>query len=246
MVEDKLTFHADDFLDSSLVPRYGTAMRAVQEQQNNQLEIGAVFDCPVWVDFGEQKIADIASFLIAKGLDSGIPIEIKLRLSLTCLYVPLTIFAISVFLSITFLGILCFYTKTRTIRPPLRRLGDTPPPVADRAAVVQRGSTTNGQPKQNGESIYMPTNFLRSAQNNEYTKRYRGKNDSKAYRSSLIEGDGPGKNRKPVHGAAKSAGQKKTAGQNPRPEDRIYPTKNPQIVREQTRGSLPSALFALA
>ena len=85
----------------------------------------------------------------------------------------------------------------------------------------------------------MPTNFLKTAQNAEYTKRYRGKNDSKAFRSTLIEGDAPGKNRKYANQeAVKVLGQKKKSGaQNPRADERIYPTKNPQIVREQARGS---------
>lgn len=85
-------------------------------QASNSYEIGSVFQCPVWVDLGENNIADIASILLAKGLDSGIPIEIKIRMSLNCLYIPLTIFAISVFLAVIFLGVLCFYTKTRTFK----------------------------------------------------------------------------------------------------------------------------------
>merc|ERR1712226_1034461 len=92
-------------------PRFSYSVQA-----SNSYEIGSVFQCPVWVDLGENNIADIASILLAKGLDSGIPIEIKLRMSLNCLYIPLTIFAISVFLAVIFLGVLCFYTKTRTFK----------------------------------------------------------------------------------------------------------------------------------
>jgi uncharacterized protein (UPF0333 family) len=93
-----------------------------QIQVDNSFPVGEIFQCPVWVDLGEQSVADIASIVLAKGLDSGIPIEIKLRLSLSCLYIPLTIFGICVLLAVVFLGILCFYTKSRTLTKttPLR------------------------------------------------------------------------------------------------------------------------------
>jgi len=127
-------------------------------QASNSYEIGSVFQCPVWVDLGENNIADIASILLAKGLDSGIPIEIKIRMSLNCLYIPLTIFAISVFLAVIFLGVLCFYTKTRTFKGIL--------PSRNNNTNNLNGITINAAPKpkplpKNKNNSLMPaTNFL--------------------------------------------------------------------------------------
>jgi len=126
-------------------------------QASNSYEIGSVFQCPVWVDLGENNIADIASILLAKGLDSGIPIEIKIRMSLNCLYIPLTIFAISVFLAVIFLGVLCFYTKTRTFKGIL-------PSTNTHNNNNLNGITINAAPKPKplpkNKSLMPATNFL--------------------------------------------------------------------------------------
>lgn len=210
-------------------------------QTSNSYEIGSVFQCPVWVDLGENNIADIASILLAKGLDSGIPIEIKLRMSLNCLYIPLTIFAISVFLAVIFLGVLCFYTKTRTFKINSNPATSAPSPDARVPIVPLPKNPLSGVLKQKPLAT---TNFLVS--NTETTTSQPVKNNNS-------------KSQKPRKKTRKSESSRRGLGR-PRAmgelieacnnsdcdfEPKVFQVHNPTIVRQQT-GVLPVALCGSA
>ena len=44
-------------------PNFDNPRFSYSVQASNSYEIGSVFQCPVWVDLGENNIADIASIL---------------------------------------------------------------------------------------------------------------------------------------------------------------------------------------
>lgn len=78
-------------------------------------QVGSVFQCPVWVDLGDQSLTDITSNLLIRGLDSDIPIQLQLRISLQCLFAPLIIIAVCVFLGVVILSLLCFCIKKKRV-----------------------------------------------------------------------------------------------------------------------------------
>lgn len=83
-------------------------------------QVGSVFQCPVWVDLGDQSLTDITSNLLIRGLDSDIPIQLQLRISLQCLFAPLIIIAVCVFLGVVILSLLCFCIKKKRVPGALR------------------------------------------------------------------------------------------------------------------------------
>jgi hypothetical protein len=215
-------------------------------QTSNSYEIGSVFQCPVWVDLGENNIADIASILLAKGLDSGIPIEIKLRMSLNCLYIPLTIFAISVFLAVIFLGVLCFYTKTRTFKINSSGAGgggNHVPANANRVPIVPLPKNPLTAVLKSQKPPATTTNFL--VTNTETTTSQPAKqNTSKSQQPRKKPRKSESSRR---GGRPRAMGELIEACNNSDCdfEPKVFQVHNPTIVRQQT-GVLPVALCGAA
>lgn len=229
-------------LDSGIHPKFSYSVQA-----SNSYEIGSVFQCPVWVDLGDNNIADIASILLAKGLDSGIPIEIKLRMSLNCLYIPLTIFAISVFLAVIFLGVLCFYTKARTFKVSSRLERNnsdsnqntriTIPPKTGIAALEGVAGTGGiigafGRAK---APVPAPTNFL--VTNTETTTSQPKVVKSRGNKTKR-KSEGGARTKKEGRGGARAMGELIEEDYCP---PQVFQVHNPTIVRHQA-AVLPSAL----
>jgi len=92
---------------------------------NSKYEVAKVFNCPVWIDLGDNTLATIASKTLVNGLDSGVPLALSLNLSMNCFVGPMIIFGLCVFLATLMLSIFCFYTKKKSVnkneRKPLVR-----------------------------------------------------------------------------------------------------------------------------
>ena len=52
---------------------------------------------------------------MVRGLDSDIPIQLQLRISLQCLFAPLIIIAVCVFLGVVIISLLCFCMKKNRV-----------------------------------------------------------------------------------------------------------------------------------
>jgi len=85
-------------------------------------QVGSVFQCPVWVDLGDKSLTDITSNLLVRGLDSDIPIQLQLRISLQCLFAPLIIIAVCVFLGVVIISLLCFCIKKKRVPAGLNNI----------------------------------------------------------------------------------------------------------------------------
>lgn len=91
---------------------------------SSKYEVAKIFNCPVWIDLGDNTLASIASATLANGLDSGIPLELSINMSVNCFIGPLIIFGFSIFLGTVLLSLFCFYSKKKTFsreRAPLAR-----------------------------------------------------------------------------------------------------------------------------
>lgn len=83
------------------------------ENYNSKYEVAKVFNCPVWIDLGENSLATLISKTLANGLDEGVPLTLSVNMSVNCLIGPLILFGISVFLGTLILTLFCFYSKKK-------------------------------------------------------------------------------------------------------------------------------------
>ena len=79
----------------------------------HKYEVAKVFDCPVWIDLGENTLATIVSKTLANGLDSGMPLALSVNMSMNCFIGPMIIFGLCVFVATLILSMFCFYTKKK-------------------------------------------------------------------------------------------------------------------------------------
>lgn len=86
-----------------------------KEFSKQKYEVAKVFNCPVWIDLGQNSVATIVSKTLANGLDSGIPLELSINMSMNCFMGPIILFSVSIVLFVLFVSIFCIYSKKKKL-----------------------------------------------------------------------------------------------------------------------------------
>lgn len=94
-----------------------------KEFDKHKYEVAKVFNCPVWIDLGQNSIATIVSKTLANGLDSGMPLELSINMSMNCFIGPIILFGISIFLFILLVSVFCIYSKKKNLNFKSERKG---------------------------------------------------------------------------------------------------------------------------